>query len=94
MTKGPSAMVLRLCCQFGGYPMPKIQWLKNGAELHQKGRTIVSDTGDMSISQSYSADSGMYQCRAKNLAGVFQSTTYVDIESAGMSFIWSIKLLD
>eukprot|EP00105_Crassostrea_gigas_P025237 XP_011445742.1 PREDICTED: netrin receptor UNC5C isoform X3 [Crassostrea gigas] len=57
------------CLPPEGKPLPEVFWLKDNVEINTKdGYYIVSNTGDLLISQTQLRDMGNYTCGAKNLA--------------------------
>ncbi|XP_078318953.1 netrin receptor UNC5C-like isoform X2 [Crassostrea virginica] len=57
------------CLPPEGKPLPQVFWLKDNVEINTKdGNYIVSNTGDLLISQTQLRDMGNYTCGAKNIA--------------------------
>ncbi|XP_068206941.1 protein sax-3-like [Palaemon carinicauda] len=56
-----------------GVPEPKLSWLKNGQEVINSSRIFVTEKGDLFINGTLKEDSGVYLCRARNLAGTRES---------------------
>ena len=52
-----------------GTPEPQVSWQKDGVDVHNSSRSVVSLDGDLRISQAAQEDSGSYVCRAANAAG-------------------------
>ncbi|GAB6031993.1 hypothetical protein CHUAL_010370 [Chamberlinius hualienensis] len=65
---GPLGGRFRLECDAQGVPKPTITWLKNGKTFDIQGRTNLRNN-ELVFSQTISADSGLYQCRAENYHG-------------------------
>ena len=58
-----------------GLPEPQVTWLKNGEPLTKEKSTtlLLTDVTD--------EDEGSYTCRAENVAGIFNDSKYVTVES-------------
>ena len=52
-----------------GSPEPEVAWQKDGVDVANSSRTVVSIHGDLRIYQAAQKDSGVYICRATNAAG-------------------------
>ncbi|CAH0552662.1 unnamed protein product [Brassicogethes aeneus] len=64
----PSAITVRLVCNASGIPQPRIYWLKNGKQLAIETRMRVLPS-ELIFSQTFTYDSGIYQCVAVNSVG-------------------------
>ncbi len=78
----PMARTTRFYCEFSGWPTPNITWLKNGREIEHNGRIKVQGER-LIISQTDTRDSGYYQCRAENEAGMAQGIARLYIIPSG-----------
>ncbi|XP_019403812.1 PREDICTED: peroxidasin homolog isoform X1 [Crocodylus porosus] len=58
-------------CRAEGNPKPEIIWLHNNNEIDMKddGRLNLLQDGTLMIQNAKESDKGVYQCRAKNVAG-------------------------
>ena len=65
---------VRLCCRISGKPAPVVQWFSKGVTLGQDARhsIVVDETGyhSLMIPQAVLSDTGVFECLAKNKAGV------------------------
>ncbi|XP_058450921.1 roundabout homolog 2-like [Malaya genurostris] len=59
-----------------GYPEPVIFWRKNGQTMDLSGskRIRIVDGGNLAIQDARQSDDGRYQCVAKNVVGIREST--------------------
>ncbi|XP_055539086.1 roundabout homolog 2-like [Wyeomyia smithii] len=59
-----------------GYPEPVIFWRKNGQtmDLANSKRIRIVDGGNLAIQDARQSDDGRYQCVAKNVVGIREST--------------------
>ncbi|XP_021701765.1 roundabout homolog 1 [Aedes aegypti] len=59
-----------------GYPEPVVFWRKNGQtlDLNNSKRIRIVDGGNLAIQDARQSDDGRYQCVAKNVVGVREST--------------------
>ncbi|XP_055637458.1 roundabout homolog 2-like [Toxorhynchites rutilus septentrionalis] len=59
-----------------GYPEPVILWRKNGQtmDLSNSKRIRIVDGGNLAIQDARQSDDGRYQCVAKNIVGIREST--------------------
>ncbi|XP_053694709.1 roundabout homolog 2-like [Sabethes cyaneus] len=59
-----------------GYPEPVIFWRKNGQtmDLASSKRIRIVDGGNLAIQDARQSDDGRYQCVAKNVVGIREST--------------------
>lgn len=75
---------LKLTCRVIGYPIPKIQWLRNKHVLvEDKGIHIIQDTHgicELHIPEIFVEDAGIYVCKAINRCGKSTTKTNVIIE--------------
>ncbi|XP_074042025.1 protogenin isoform X2 [Leptinotarsa decemlineata] len=74
----PSSITVRLDCGAGGLPTPNISWLIDGQPLKLDFRVKMQDDG-LVIGQTFSQDSGIYQCVASNSVGTIWSAVEVRI---------------
>ncbi|KAK7018648.1 Roundabout 4, partial [Halocaridina rubra] len=52
-----------------GAPIPEVTWQRNGLEVTNSTRITVTLVGDLIIHRTVKEDSGIYVCRAHNVAG-------------------------
>ncbi|XP_055601197.1 roundabout homolog 1-like [Uranotaenia lowii] len=59
-----------------GYPEPVVFWRKNGQtmDLSSSKRVRIVDGGNLAIQDARQSDDGRYQCVAKNIVGIREST--------------------
>ncbi|XP_065081068.1 roundabout homolog 2-like [Ochlerotatus camptorhynchus] len=59
-----------------GYPEPMVFWRKNGQtmDLSTSKRIRIVDGGNLAIQDARQSDDGRYQCVAKNIVGIREST--------------------
>ncbi|XP_053639727.2 protein sax-3 [Cherax quadricarinatus] len=57
-----------------GSPLPELTWLRDGRQVTNSSRIIITQGGDLVISQAVQDDSAAYVCRARNAAGTREST--------------------
>ncbi|KAH8024766.1 hypothetical protein HPB51_001180 [Rhipicephalus microplus] len=70
-----------LQCTATGLPEPSISWLKNGKPLNMSGMDCL-DEGRWIVKRKMTPqDSGFYQCRAENRAGVIYANTTINVAS-------------
>ncbi|KAL3210539.1 hypothetical protein MRX96_037015 [Rhipicephalus microplus] len=70
-----------LQCTATGLPEPSISWLKNGKPLNMSGMDRL-DEGRWIVKRKMTPqDSGFYQCRAENRAGVIYANTTINVAS-------------
>uniref|UniRef100_A0A182TVP8 Ig-like domain-containing protein n=1 Tax=Anopheles melas TaxID=34690 RepID=A0A182TVP8_9DIPT len=68
--------VLLECGPPRGSPEPTVFWRKNGQtlDLTNSKRIRIVDGGNLAIQDARQSDDGRYQCVAKNIVGVREST--------------------
>ena len=66
-------------CQPDAAPTPEITWLQNGQMINNDDRRTVSLDGSLHIAQMTVSDQGTYTCKAKNLNGESQASTFVSV---------------
>ncbi|XP_066994863.2 protogenin [Anabrus simplex] len=64
----PPAKTVRFKCDAQGVPKPDIIWLKDGERVQMNGR-IKQRASELVLLNGVTADSGLYQCVARNKAG-------------------------
>ncbi|XP_071536983.1 roundabout homolog 2-like [Panulirus ornatus] len=57
-----------------GTPTPEVHWLREGHLVSNASRVSVSDEGDLVFSRTVEGDAATYVCRARNAAGVRESS--------------------
>ncbi|XP_039438297.1 roundabout homolog 1-like [Culex pipiens pallens] len=59
-----------------GYPEPVVTWRKNGQtmDMSNSKRIRIVDGGNLAIQDARQSDDGRYQCVAKNVVGIREST--------------------
>lgn len=80
-TVSPASKTVRIECPATGMPPPVVSFFKDGQPLHAAGRISIKH-GIVIITQSLSSDTGIYECRAENEAGIANASIKVDILSS------------
>ena len=62
--------VVSLTCKATGQPAPQITWRKDRQSLPQDGRHVVRADGTLDILEPKADDAGVYECMARNDAGL------------------------
>ncbi|KAI6240753.1 EGF-like domain-containing protein [Aphelenchoides fujianensis] len=71
---------LALSCRAQGTPTPAVQWERDGVGLAaDDARFVQTAAGTLRIAQPRAADSGVFRCIAKNVAGVVSSQTTLSV---------------
>ncbi|KAJ0032742.1 hypothetical protein NQD34_002823 [Periophthalmus magnuspinnatus] len=70
-----------LNCEVRGDPLPTIQWIKNGINIHINNRIRQLDNGSLAIYGTVSEDAGNYMCVATNDAGVVERSVTLTLQS-------------
>ncbi|CAD7086145.1 unnamed protein product [Hermetia illucens] len=67
------------CAPPKGIPEPVVSWRKNGQKLELEGskRLRIVDGGNLAIQDARQTDEGQYQCIAKNLVGIRESSAAI-----------------
>jgi hypothetical protein len=79
--------IARFDVRVSGYPLPVVEWFKNGKQLDDMGRVIIIDDVDDKEPELFSLviedckpeDAGEYKCIAMNEAGKFDSTCVLTV---------------
>ncbi|KAJ0065491.1 hypothetical protein NL108_012446 [Boleophthalmus pectinirostris] len=71
-----------LNCEVRGDPLPTIQWIKNGVNIHINNRIRQLDNGSLAIYGTVTEDAGNYMCVATNDAGVVERSVTLTLQSA------------
>ncbi|CAK6971319.1 hemicentin-1 [Scomber scombrus] len=71
-----------LNCEVRGDPLPTIQWIKSGINIHISNRIRQLDNGSLAIYGTVSEDAGNYMCVATNDAGVVERSVTLTLQSA------------
>lgn len=70
-------------CSFNGIPKPNIQWFYTSGgsrvQLTQTDHYVIT-AGSLEIRQILKKDEGKYICRAVNVAGSLESSTYLGVK--------------
>lgn len=70
-------------CSFNGIPKPNIQWFYTSGgsrvQLTQTDHYVIT-AGSLEIRQILKKDEGKYICRAVNVAGSLESSTYLRVK--------------
>ncbi|CAL4097951.1 unnamed protein product, partial [Meganyctiphanes norvegica] len=70
LVKAQIGEIIRLHCKAPkGYPLPQINWLKNGKVVNNSTRMIITSKGYLIIKNAAQVDSGSYACQAQNIVG-------------------------
>ena len=90
VTAGESA-VLR--CDVGGFPRPRMAWIKNGESMRNSSRIQMTmnavQSAVMTFSETRVSDGGEYICTATNDAGSAQESGTLTVQ--GMDWVLFIK---
>ncbi|XP_013398726.1 papilin isoform X2 [Lingula anatina] len=71
---------VNISCRALGYPVPRLEWLKDGQVLPEGDFLLRVDRGDLSILQAIPSDSGNYTCRASNNVQTVTATTTITVK--------------
>jgi len=63
---------MKLTCKSHGFPLPIVQWYKDGLEL-------IDFRNVLSIQHLSKTDTGSYQCRSRNNVSEKSTTKYVTV---------------
>ncbi|XP_064602176.1 uncharacterized protein LOC135468071 [Liolophura sinensis] len=75
-----SGHIFLLTCKASGYPPPRTLWYKDGKQLpHNNSRLSVLSSGDLLVTLSRTADSGLYTCEVINSEGIDTATSHVKV---------------
>ncbi|XP_075415669.1 hemicentin-2 [Tenrec ecaudatus] len=70
---GMAGQSLTLDCDAKGFPVPEIEWLKDGQLIPEAGSHHLPDgAGSLHFPRVQESDAGLYSCRAWNQAGTAQ----------------------
>lgn len=79
--------VLELKCKVSGFPMPKVTWFKDGAEINTTTRIHTLEyEGAMGMLKIYSLedeDEGNYKCFAENKFAPYNATAEMRVRVKG-----------
>ncbi|XP_060520392.1 papilin isoform X2 [Cylas formicarius] len=78
----PTGGEIQLPCEVHGYPVPQVQWYKDGVPLFDSARVSISGDYSLTIRNAEKSDSGSYQCEATN--SFSKSSSTLDILVEGM----------
>ncbi|XP_065581369.1 protogenin B-like isoform X2 [Artemia franciscana] len=83
----PTAKTARLECEVRGIPKPDIRWLKDGNPVNIGGRIKQRTknegaTSELVLSNSITADSGLYQCVAESRAGYTSASARILVNAS------------
>ena len=73
---------IKMACSFTGLPVPSVKWFKDGREVKPSPDFRFDHDGSnasMVVKQSISADTGIYECVAQNVAGEARTKCRVTI---------------
>ncbi|XP_070580081.1 protein sidekick-2-like isoform X2 [Ptychodera flava] len=74
----------RMTCRVSGAPQPKITWMKGdtiiASDTVTLDRFILSDNGDLLISQALKEDTGRYMCVATNPIGSVNASAMLTVQ--------------
>ncbi|XP_071494887.1 peroxidasin homolog [Diadema antillarum] len=70
---------VELHCRSQGYPIPVIQWRKEGNALPDDRKFLILASGTLRIVRVSQEDAGNYECIAVNKAGQRQATAQIEI---------------
>jgi titin len=65
-------------CNVSGYPVPYVTWTKDGSKFSSNKRQKVATDG-LRIVDFIVSDIGNYTCTARNILGIDNNTTTVDM---------------
>uniref|UniRef100_A0A3Q2UKI0 receptor protein-tyrosine kinase n=1 Tax=Fundulus heteroclitus TaxID=8078 RepID=A0A3Q2UKI0_FUNHE len=75
----PAANTVKFRCAAGGYPQPKLSWLKNGRPFRQGGYKVRHQYWTLVLENVVPADKGNYTCLAENSYGSINHTYVLDV---------------
>nr|XP_023024406.1 papilin-like [Leptinotarsa decemlineata] len=76
----PVGSDIEVPCAVTGWPLPQVQWYKDGIQLNPSEKIQISDSHTLTILDATKADSGFYQCEAINAYTKSTSTLEILIE--------------
>ncbi|XP_022911513.1 papilin isoform X2 [Onthophagus taurus] len=76
-TKFPLNTDIHIPCNVDGYPLPHVQWYKDGGPIYPNDRIEITANYRLIIRKATESDSGEYRCEAKNEHSSATSTTPV-----------------
>ncbi|XP_061926144.1 follistatin-related protein 4 isoform X1 [Entelurus aequoreus] len=82
-----------LHCHADGIPDPKLQWLKNGADLQprsSKQLSLLANGSELFIGSVRYEDTGAYTCMAKNEVGVDEDISSLFVEDSAKKTLANI----
>ncbi|EDV29684.1 uncharacterized protein TRIADDRAFT_19668 [Trichoplax adhaerens] len=65
---------VKFSCTARSYPKATYVWYKDGSAVSQTVRRIITETGELVISELRASDVGQYHCIAQNYLGYAKST--------------------
>ncbi|XP_063968758.1 peroxidasin homolog isoform X1 [Lytechinus pictus] len=74
--EGTSAVIH---CAANGYPLPRISWTKEGANVVENQRFRILSTGSLHISNTRFSDAGDYRCDATNSLDTLSATATLSV---------------
>lgn len=83
LMEGDSAV---LQCVAGGFPLAKVDWLRNDSLIVYDDRVSTIGQGTLVINRLVAADAAKYTCRAQNSVDSIHSSAIVTISSAFVIF--------
>eukprot|EP00794_Sanderia_malayensis_P010066 gene10066-11094_t len=75
----PLKTIVTISCPVSGTPSPKVSWLFNGNLLTEEKLVADSATASYTLERLRLKNSGKYTCRAENVLGMDEASTYVNV---------------
>lgn len=76
-------------CPVSGMPKPDVTWSRQDNNMDTDGRVLVKDSG-LIITNATRTDTGVYLCKAVNLAGEVVASSIINVTSKSL---YNISLL-
>ena len=78
-------------CSASGDPLPVVSWYYSGSLL-TNGLKYAVFSGSLTVKSVVVADAGWYTCRVSNIAGMKESTAYLNVQ--GKIMVWHFLIFN